>query len=75
MRVKQTSTPEEELANSTLPILHPVDAKNVTAVKNLVANGGAGKTPNIVKNEKAVKKAEDAAVKLEETKRAREAML
>lgn len=56
-------------------MLHPVDAVNATAVKNLVNNQGTGKTPQIVKNEKAIQKGENAAKKLEENKRNREAAL
>ena len=35
---KVTSAPDSEVANSTMKVLHPVDAINATAVKNLVGN-------------------------------------
>lgn len=72
-RVKAVATPEEQIANSIIPVLHPADAVNATAVKNLVNNQGTGKTPSSSKNEKAIKKADEMAKKLEENKRANEA--
>ena len=55
-----------------MKVLHPIDAINSTAVKNLIANGNTGKAPELIKNEAAIKKGEAAAIKLEENKKSRE---